>query len=234
MSKFYITTAILYTNGPPHIGFALELLLADVLARYHRLRGDETFFLTGTDEHGSTVAKAAAKHNIELQKFVDGLAEQAKDLTQKLNISNDDFIRTSDKERHWPSAVKLWNILAEKGDLYKKKYKGLYCIGHESFIKKTDLVNGLCPLHQIEPEAIEEENWFFKLSNYKKEIKKRVESDEIKIVPTSRKNEILNVIEDAEDISVSRPTSALKWGIPVPNDPDQVIWVWLEIGRAHV
>lgn len=228
MSKFYITTAILYTNAPVHLGFAMELVQADVLARFHRLKGDDTFFLTGTDEHGSTVAKAAAKHNAELQKFVDDLAEQAKNLTKKLNISNDDFIRTSDQKRHWPSAVKLWSILAEKGDLYKKKYKGLYCIGHESFVKKTDLVNGLCPLHQTEPEAIEEENWFFKLSDYKKEIKKRVESDEIKIVPASRKTEILNVIEDAEDISVSRPTSALKWGIPVPNDPEQVIWVWLD------
>jgi len=228
MSKFYITTAILYTNGPPHVGFAMELIQADVIARYHRLLGDDTFFLTGTDEHGSTVARAAARNHTEPQGFVDNIAEQVKDLTKKLNISNNDFIRTSDQEHHWPSAIKLWQQLADKGDLYKKKYKGLYCVGHESFIKKADLVDGFCPLHKTEPEEIEEENWFFKLSKYKKEIKKKVENDEIKIVPASRKAEILNVIEDAEDISVSRPVSTLKWGIPVPEDPEQTIWVWLD------
>jgi len=228
MSKFYITTAILYTNGPAHIGFAMELIQADVVARYHRLLGEDTFFLTGTDEHGSTVAKAASKNHIEPQKFVDDLARQAQDLTKLLNISNDDFIRTSDQKRHWPSAIKLWQLLADKHDLYKKQYKGLYCVGHESFIKKGDLIDGLCPLHKTEPEKIEEENWFFKLSQYKKEIKKKIENDEIKIVPTSRKTEILNVVEDAEDISVSRPISTLTWGIPVPNDSEQRIWVWLD------
>lgn len=241
MSKFYITTAILYTNGPVHVGFAMELIQTDVIARYHRLLGEDTFFLTGTDEHGSTVAKAAAKSHIEPQKFVDNLAKQTQDLTKLLNISNDDFIRTSDQKRHWPSAVKLWQLLDKQGDLYKKKYKGLYCVGHESFVKKGDLAGGLCPLHKTEPEEIEEENWFFKLSKYKKEIKKKVESDEIKIVPASRKAEILNVIEDAEDISVSRPVSTLKWGIPVPGDAEQTVWVWLDalpnylsaLGYAH-
>jgi len=228
MRKFYITTSIMYTNGPAHVGFAMELIQADVIARYRRLAGDDVFFLSGTDEHGSTVARAAAKNKIESQTFVDSIAKQVKDLAKKLNISNNDFIRTSDQKRHWPSAVKLWQLLADKGDLYKKKYKGLYCVGHESFVKKGDLVDGLCPLHKTQPEEIEEENWFFKLSNYKKEIKTKIESDEIKIVPASRKSEILNVVEDAEDISVSRPTSALTWGIPVPGDPGQRIWVWLD------
>src|SRR3989338_6920325 len=228
MKKFYITTAILYTNGPAHIGFAMELIQADVIARYHRLLGDDTFFLTGTDEHGSTVAKAALKNHVEPQKFVDDLAKQAQGLTKLLNISNDDFIRTSDQKRHWPSATKLWQLLADKDDLYKKKYKGLYCIGHESFVKKGDLVDGLCPLHKTEPEGVEEENWFFRLSKYKKDIKNKIESEEIKIVPISRKTEILNIIEDAEDISVSRPVSTLKWGVPVPGDSEQTIWVWLD------
>lgn len=227
-NKFYITTAILYTNAPVHLGFAIELIQADIIARYHRLLGEDTLFLTGTDEHGSTVARAAAKNHVEPQKFVDDLARQAQDLTKLLNISNNDFIRTSDKERHWPSVIKLWQILAEKDDLYKKKYKGLYCVGHESFVKKGDLVGGVCPLHKTKPEEIEEENWFFKLSQYKKEIKKKIEHDEIKILPVSRKIEILNIVEDAEDISVSRSTSALTWGIPVPGDPEQRIWVWLD------
>ncbi|MDP3697705.1 MAG: methionine--tRNA ligase [Candidatus Taylorbacteria bacterium] len=227
-NKFYITTAIIYTNGPPHAGFAFELIQADVLARYHRLLGDDTFFLTGTDEHGSTVVKAAKKSGVEPQIFVDKIAKQVKELTLILNISNDDFIRTSDQKRHWPTAMKIWQLIEQNNDLYKKKYKGLYCVGHESFIKKTDLVDGVCPLHQTEPEEIEEENYFFKLSKYKKEIKIKIESDELKIVPATRKTEILNLIEDAEDVSFSRPKSVLKWGIPVPNDPEQTQYVWTD------
>jgi methionyl-tRNA synthetase len=228
MSKFYISTAILYTNGPPHIGFAFELLEADVLARYHRLIGDDTYFLTGTDEHGTTVVRGAEKHNKSVDKFVDEMAGLAQELTKVLNISNDDFIRTTDKERHWPGAIKFWNKLVEAGDLYKHKYKGLYCVGHESFIKKSDLINGLCPLHKTEPEEIEEENWFFRLTKYKKEIKNKIESGELKIIPESRIMEITNLIDDAEDISFSRSINSLKWGIPVPNDPDQVMYVWAD------
>ena len=192
MSKFYITTAILYTNDLPHVGFALELIQADVLARYHRLMGDDVWFLTGTDEHGATVVKGAAKNNTEVEVFVDRIAEKTKELTKLLNISNDDFIRTTDKVRHWPAAEKMWDKLVEAGDLYKKEYEGLYCVGHEAFIKKSDLVDGVCPLHKTEPEKVKEENWFFKLSKYKKEIKKLIESDELRIVPESRKKEILN------------------------------------------
>ena len=228
MSKFYITTAIIYTNGPPHSGFAFELIQADVLARYRRLLGDDTFFLTGTDEHGSTVVKAAEKAGVEPQIFVDKIAKQVQELIRILNISNDDFIRTSDQKRHWPTAMKIWQLIEQNGDLSKKKYKGLYCVGHESFIKKTDLVNGVCPLHQTEPEEIEEENYFFKLSKYKKEIKRKIKSDELKIVPETRKTEILNLIEDAEDVSFSRSRSVLKWGIPVPNDPEQTQYVWTD------
>lgn len=227
-NKFYITTAIVYTNGPVHIGYAMELIQADVLARYHRQIGDQTWFLTGTDEHGTTVSRAAQKNNTEPQSFVDSIAEQAQDLTRKLNISNDDFIRTSDQKRHWPTPVKIWNQLKESGDLYKGTYKGLYCVGHESFIKKTDLVDGVCPLHKTVPEEIEEENYFFKLSEYKDTIIKKIKNDELKIVPASKKPEILNVVKDAEDISVSRPSSVLTWGIPVPGDDSQRLWVWLD------
>ena len=225
-NKFYITTAIAYTNGPPHIGHALEFLQADVIARYHRIMGDDTYFLTGTDEHGSTVVKAAEKNNKDVKIFVDEMAEKFKELTKAYNISNDAFIRTSDQIRHWPAAQKIWQALAGAGDLYKKNYEGLYCVGHEAFMKKSDLVEGICPLHKTEPEKIKEENWFFKLTKYKKEVKKKIESGEMKIVPETRKQEILNLIDDAEDVSFSRPSKDLKWGIPVPNDPEQIIYVW--------
>lgn len=226
--KFYITTAIAYTNGPPHIGHALEFLQADVIARYHRLAGDDTWFLTGTDEHGATVVKAAEKANQDVKVFVDEVAGKFKELTKVYNISNDDFIRTSDQMRHWPVAQKMWRALTEKGDLYKKNYQGLYCVGHEAFIKKSDLVSSLCPLHKIEPEKIEEENWFFKLTRYKKEVKKRIKSGKLSIVPESRIQEVLNLIDDAEDVSFSRPISSLRWGIPVPNDSTQTMYVWAD------
>src|SRR3990167_5128003 len=227
-NKFYITTAILYTNSKPHLGFAFELIQADVLARYHRLKGEEVYFLTGTDEHGITVSRAAEKLDKTPLELADEVAIQAQDLTQQLNISNDDFIRTSDKSRHWPTVIKFWNQLKENGDLYKKEYEGLYCVGHEAFIKKSELVDGLCPLHKTEPEKVKEENWFFKLSKYKKEIKKLIESDELRIVPESRKKEILNLLDDAEDVSFSRPSKDLKWEIPVPDDETQTMYVWAD------
>jgi methionyl-tRNA synthetase len=226
--KFYITTAIAYVNAPPHIGFALELLQADVLARYHRSIGDDTRFLTGTDEHGAKIVKAAEQAGRDTKEFVDETAEKFRSLTKALNVSNDDFIRTSDNVRHWPGAQKIWRELAAKGDLYKKNYEGLYCVGHEAFVKKSDLVDGLCPLHKTEPEKIKEENWFFKLTKYKNEVKKRIENDELKIIPASRKNEILNLFDDAEDVSFSRPSKDIRWGIPVPGDDTQTMYVWAD------
>lgn len=225
-NKFYITTSIMYANANPHIGFAFELVLTDVLARYHRLLGDDTYFLTGTDEHGATVTKAADKNNKSPKEFVDEVAVKVQELTKVLNISNDDFIRTSDQVRHWPTAQKFWNLI--KDDLYKKNYEGLYCVGHEAFMKKSDLVDGICPLHKTEPEKIDEENWFFKLTKYKKEVKKRIESGEMQIVPETRKQEILNLIDDAEDVSFSRSLRDLKWGIPVPGDETQTMYVWAD------
>ena len=224
--KFYITTSIAYVNSVPHCGFAMELIQADVLARHHRLLGDDTWFLTGTDEHGASVVRGASKANKNVAEFVDEIADKYKNLTGVLNISNDDFIRTSDQTRHWPAAQKFWNLI--KDDLYKKNYEGLYCVGHEAFMKKSDLVDGVCPLHKTEPEKIKEENWFFKLTKYKKEVKKKIESGEMKIVPETRKQEILNLIDDAEDVSFSRPSKDLKWGIPVPGDDTQTIYVWAD------
>lgn len=228
MKTFYITTSIAYVNASPHIGYALELLQADVLARYYRLKGDGVWFLTGTDEHGMSVSRSAEKAGLSPQDFTDKISGDYIKLTKVLNISNDDFIRTTDKERHWPAVIKLWNELVEAGDLYKKKYKGLYCIGHESFIKKSELIDGRCPLHKTLPEEIEEENWFFKLTKYKKEVGEKIKIGELKIAPESRVQEILNLIDDAEDISFSRPVNGLKWGIPVPNDPEQTMYVWAD------
>ncbi len=229
MKKFYITTSIAYTNAPPHIGYALELLQADVLAHYHKLLGEEVFFLTGTDEHGRKVAEAAEEAGKSPAEFCDEISGKFEELTKVLNISNNDFIRTTDQKRHWPAVNQVWQKLKENGDIYKNKYQGIYCSGCEAFITQKDLKDGRCLIHQKEPEKVEEENWFFKLSKYSDQIKKIIEKDEIKIVPETRKNEMLSFIEQGlEDISFSRPRKDLKWGIPVPDDDSQTIYVWAD------
>ncbi len=229
MEKFFITTSIVYVNADPHVGHALEFTQADIIARYQRLLGKEIFFLTGTDEHGAKVARAAEAQGKDVKKFVDEISEKVKNLTEDLNISNDDFIRTSDKKRHWPAVRALWEKLKEKGDIYKANYKGLYCLGCEAFLTKKDLIDGKCCWHNQKPEEINEENYFFKLSAYQNQIKKAIESDTIKIIPESRKNEVLNLIDTGlEDISFSRPVKDLSWGIPVPDDDSQTIYVWAD------
>ena len=231
-NKFYITSAIAYPNGAPHLGFGLEIVQADVLARYHRLQGDEVWFLTGTDEHGLKIFQGAKKEGVDFQEYVDRNSKEFAELKEVLNISYDDFIRTSDKICHWPGAQKLW--LACKKDIYLKKYSGLYCIGCEAFITKKDLIDGLCPEHKIEPEKVEEENYFFKLSNYKNEIKRLIEQNEVKILPQSRKNEVLSLLKDAEDFSISRPKEKIPWGIPVPDDPNQIQYVWFDALTSYI
>lgn len=226
---FYITTSIAYANAAPHIGFALELIQADVLARWHRLQNKQVFLLTGTDEHGLKNARAAQKAGLEPQIFVNKNATQFESLAKKLNISYNAFIRTTDQKQHWPGAVELWKRLQKKGDLVKKNYRGLYCVGHEAFIQPHELVNGLCPDHQTKPELIEEENYFFLLSKYQTALRKLIESNGIKIIPEHRTNELLALIEQGlPDVSFSRPRSTLSWGIPVPGDPDQTMYVWCD------
>ncbi len=225
--KFYITTSIAYTNAPPHIGFALEVIQADVLARHHRSLGKDVFFLTGTDEHGTKVAKAAEKKGKKPKEFADEVSGKFKKLTEDLNLSNDDFIRTTDEKKHWLGVRKVWKGLKEKGDIYKKEYKGLYCEGCEAFITKKDLRKGKCAIHQTIPQRVEEENYFFRLSKYSEKIKENIKKDRIKVIPQTRKNEILSFIKGGlEDISFSRPRKDLKWGIEVPNDKTQTIYVW--------
>jgi len=229
MNKFYITTSIAYVNAPPHIGFALESLQADVTARYRHARGDDVFFLTGTDEHGAKVARTAEASGKTPQALVDENAEKFKALQRTLNLSWNYFIRTSDQKVHWPVAQELWRRLADAGDLYKKTYKGLYCVGHEAFVTKKDITDGKCTIHKKEPELLEEENWFFKLSKYTKEIEAQIKKDELQIIPETRKNEILSLLKDGlEDVSFSRPSKDLSWGVPVPNDSSQTMYVWAD------
>ncbi len=227
--KFYLTTSIAYVNAPPHIGYALESIQADVLARFYRQRGREVFFLTGTDEHGVKVVKAAEAAGKTPKELVDEIARKFRELKPALDLSWDNFIRTSDKENHWSIAQEIWNRLLAAGDLYKKTYKGLYCVGHEAFVTQKDLVDGKCEIHKTEPDVIEEENWFFKLSKYTKEIEARIKKDELKIVPATRKNEVLAFLEEGlEDISFSRPSKDLSWGVPVPEDITQTMYVWAD------
>lgn len=227
--KYYITTSIAYANAGPHIGYAMEVLQADALARYHRLLGEDVFFLSGTDENGSKIKKTSQEKNVDVQDFVDGNSEKFRLLLQTLNVSNDDFIRTSDKARHYPSAQKIWNKLVDSGDIYKSSYEGYYCVGCEAYLTEKDLVSGKCPNHGKEPEKVREENYFFRLSRHTIKIREMIESGKIKITPESRRNEILNVLRDGlKDISFSRPKKVLDWGIPIPGDEDQTMYVWCD------
>ena len=229
MGKFYVTTSIPYVNAGPHIGFALEIVEADALSRYHRNKGEDILFVTGADEHGAKIVQAAEAAGKKPQEFVDEISGKFGALKRTLSLSWDDFIRTSDKKRHWPSAQKLWLELVKADDIYKKNYKGLYCIGHEAFITEKDLIDGKCRDHKKEPEVVEEENYFFRLSKYSKEIESRIKNQKLKIVPESRENEILSFLKEGlEDVSFSRPTKDLNWGIPVPNDPKHTMYVWCD------
>ncbi len=233
--KFYITTAIDYANDVPHLGHALEKVQADAIARYQRLLGKKVYFLSGTDEHGMKILKKALAEHQDLKDFTDKNAEKFKELIRALNISIDDFIRTTDKKRHWPGAQALWNRIVQSGDIYKAAYKGYYCVGCEAFVMEKDLEGGKCPLHNQEPELIEEENYFFKLSRYAAEIKSKIESGQIEIIPATRKNEILAMINSGvEDISFSRSSEKIKWGVPVPDDPSQVMYVWCDALANYV
>lgn len=226
--KFYITTSIAYVNARPHIGFAMEVIQADVLARYHRLLGDDTFYMTGTDEHGMKLEQTAKEQGKTPQALVDENSRYFRDLEKLLNLSNDHFIRTTD-DLHVRGARQIWKKLVEAGDIYKGSYEGLYCVGCESFKTEKEIVDGVCPLHNRPLEKIREENYFFKLSKYSDEIKKRILDGQLVILPDARKHEILSVLEEGlKDVSFSRPKKVLEWGIEVPDDPGQVMYVWCD------
>jgi methionyl-tRNA synthetase len=224
MKKFYITTAIDYVNAPPHIGHAYEKICADVIARWHRLKKEDVYFLTGTDENAQKNAQAAKKAGISTKEFVDKNSRKFIDLCQKLNISNNDFIRTTEK-RHTKVAQLIFKKLYDKGDIYKGLYEGYYCTGCEAFITEKELVKGLCPEHHIAPQVLKEESYFFKLSKYQKDILSLLKGDLIE--PESRKNEIINrVKEGLNDLSISRKN--VDWGIKVPIDEEHRIYVWID------
>lgn len=228
MSNYFITMAIPYVNGEPHLGHAMEFVMADVLARRARKAGETVIFSTGTDEHGGKIAEKAAELNLEPQILADQMSARFNALAQSLNISNDRFIRTTDKG-HIQRAQLIWKALEK--DIYKSKYVGWYCTGDEEFFTETTVKanNGTCPDHDRPYEKIEEENYFFKLSSYAQQIREAIEKNHLKIVPDTRRNEILSVIKGGlEDISISRPADKIGWGIPVPGDPKQVMYVWFE------
>ncbi len=226
---FYVTTAIAYPNAKPHLGHALEIIQADVVARFHRLKGEEVFFQTGTDEHGLKNWQSAQERGVSLKEFLDENVAAFRDLYEKLLVSYDQFIRTTDEKVHHPGAVKLWRELVKAGDIYKREYRGLYCAGCESFKLARELVGGKCPDHPTREVAlVEEENYFFRLSKYKEEVARRIERDEYRIIPAQRKKEILSFLKEARDISFSRPRTSLPWGIPVPGDEEHVMYVWCD------
>lgn len=227
--KFYITTPIFYPNAALHLGHAYVTTLSDIIARYHRLMGDRTYFLTGSDENAQTVVQGAKKAGEDIKPFRDRMVVGFVDLFKKLEISYDQFIRTSDEVVHWPGAQLLWQKMAEAGDIYRKEYEGLYCVGHEAFLTEKDLVEGKCPDHGTTPERLKEENYFFRLSKYTDQIKQKIESGELQILPETRKHEILSFLnEGLQDVSFSRPTNKVPVGIPVPGDDSQVMYVWCD------
>lgn len=229
MKKFYITTAIPYVNDIPHIGNGLDFTLGDVLARYHKQLGEEVFYEVGTDEHGTKVAQKAQEKGLEPQAFVDQLVPVWKAFLQKLNITPTVFVRTTDPA-HIKAAQFVWQQLAEKY-IYKGKYEGWYCVGCESFVTPQEAAanNGVCPDHNRPYEHLSEENYYFKLSEFNEPIKQAITAGELKIVPAFRRNEIEHLLKDGlKDISISRPITQLKWGIPVPGDDQQVMYVWFE------
>jgi len=226
MKKFYITTAIDYVNAKPHLGHAYEKICTDVIARWHRLDGDKVWFLTGTDENAQKNVQAAKEAKIPVKQFIDQNSKKFIELCKKLNISNDDFIRTTEG-RHVNVAQKIFNDVFKKKDIYKSKYQGLYCNGCEAFLTEKDLVNGECPEHNKKPELIEEEAYFFKMSKYTDRIKK-VLSKKGFVLPDYRRIEMLNRVqsEGLKDLCVSRPN--VEWGIEVPFDKDHKIYVWFD------
>ena len=226
----YITTAIPYVNGQPHIGHAMDYMLADVWARYARQNGRQVRFQTGVDEHGNKIATKAADSGLTPQGYVDQMHGNFKELINKLTISATDFIRTTDT--HHTAAVQyIWQRLADGGYIYKGSYEGWYCQGCEAFVtdKEAAANNGICPDHQTPYQRLSEENYYFKTSAFSEQVRRAIESGKMKIIPEFRKKEFLELMKDGlQDVSISRPRKNLSWGIPVPGDDSQVMYVWLD------
>jgi methionyl-tRNA synthetase len=226
--RVYLSTTIPYVNSRAHIGHALELVQADVLARHHRRIGDDVRLQSGTDDNSLKNVLAAAAEGISTRDLVNRNAGAFASLREHLSLSYDDFIRTSSDPRHRPGVEKLWRACAASGDLYRKSYEGLYCVGCEQFYSEAELDGGNCPEHGTPPQLIAEENWFFRLSRYASRLRAEISSGRLRIEPASRRNEVIGFIDGGlEDFSVSRSVARARgWGIGVPGDPSQVIYVW--------
>lgn len=225
-NKFYITSPIFYVNANPHIGHTYTIVAADILARYHRMIGDRVFLLAGTDEHGAKIEEKAKELGKEPKDFVDEVSASFSLAWDMLDISNDGFIRTTD-ENHKKAVQDALQYMYDKGDIYKGEYEGLYCRGCEQFKAENDLVDGLCPDHKTAPETMSEECYMFKMSQYRDELVRKIESDEFRILPAERKNEILSFLkEELQDVSFSRKN--VKWGIPLPWDGSHTAYVWAD------
>lgn len=225
----YISTTLPYVNSDPHIGFAAEIVTADALTRHWRVLGHNVFFNTGTDEHGQKIAEKADEKGESRQAYVDHYAGEFEKLKDLLGLSYDNFIRTTNQD-HKTAAQEIWKRCEAKGDIYKKKYRGLYCVGDEMFMKESELVNGRCPNHpNLELQEIEEENYFFKLSNYQSYLENEYLAQEGVIVPEWRRQEALNFVQGGlEDFSISREKERLNWGVAVPGDENQIMYVWFD------
>jgi len=226
--RVYLSTTIPYVNSRPHLGHALELVQADVLARHHRRIGDEVRLQSGTDDNSLKNVLAADREGISTRELVNRNASAFADLRDRLSLSVDDFIRTSSDPRHRPGVERLWRACEASGDLYRKAYQGRYCVGCEQFYTEAELVDGKCPDHGTPPELVAEENWFFRLSRYARQLADLISTGELRIEPASRRNEVLGFIAGGlEDFSVSRSVGRARgWGIGVPGDASQVIYVW--------
>ncbi|MGE0362138.1 MAG: methionine--tRNA ligase [Vicinamibacterales bacterium] len=225
--RFYLTTAIDYVNSRPHLGTAYEKITADVIARYHRLKGDDTWFLMGNDEHSQNVFKRAQEQGKDPLAYCDEMEQAFRETWRGLDISFDDFIRTTDRRRHFPAVRAMAQACLDHGDIYEGFYEGHYCVGCEEFKPEKDLVDGLCPIHKSRPEWIKEKNWFFRLSKYQQPLLDHYAAHPSFVEPETRRNEILRLVEGGlEDISVSR--AGQSWGIPLPFDEQSVAYVWFD------
>lgn len=230
MEKFYITTAIPYVNGKPHIGHALEYFQADTIRRYQQLLGKETLLLSGSDENALKNVQQAEKEGVPVEEFLKKNSDVFKNAYETLGVHLDIFQRGSDEKLHWPGVQKLWELCDKNGDIYKKAYTGLYCIGCESFKTEKELVNGKCPIHLTIPEKVTEENYFFRLSKYQETLVSLIEQNTFKITPENKRAETLSFIKQGlEDFSISRSKSRAKGiGVPVPGDDEQIMYVWFD------
>jgi methionyl-tRNA synthetase len=229
MTGFYVTTPIYYVNDIPHIGHAYTTIAADILARYNRLKGNEVFFLTGTDEHGQKVEKAAKERGKTPKEHADSMVDNFKNLWKKLNISNDAFIRTTDGE-HIKTVQGLLQMLFDRGEIEKRSYAGWYCVPDERFWTEKDLIEGNCPDCGRPVEQIQEENYFFLMSKYQERLIRHIEENPAYILPETRKNEVLGFLRNNTlgDLCISRPKQRLSWGIPLPFDDNFVTYVWFD------